>query len=138
VDRPALAVSSTLSTPRSTGLPGALAAIGVTLGDLATTRAELFALELREEARRGIDLVALGVAVTAFLHLALLMATVFVVAAFWDTHRLLACGAMAVLYGACAVALFFRLRARASGMQDAFAATREEFREDLAGLRGRS
>jgi uncharacterized membrane protein YqjE len=131
-------VSSTVSTPQRTGFPGALAAIGGTLGDLASTRVALFALELREEARRGVDLVALGVAVTAFLHLALALAAAFVVIAFWDTHRLVACGAMAALYCACAVVLFLRLRARASGMEDAFAATREEFREDLASLRGRS
>jgi uncharacterized membrane protein YqjE len=94
-------------------------------------RAAVFALELREEARRGVEVAALGASLMAFLHLALLLAAATVVIGLWDTHRLLACGGMAVLYGACAAGIFIRLRARASGFADAFPATREAFRHDL-------
>ena len=129
---------ATVSAPPRSPLAAAVGAIGASLGDLASARASLFALELREEARRGTDVVALGAASGAFLHLALLLLAVFVLAAAWDSHRLLAAGAMAALYGACSAAAFLRMRSRAAGMRDAFPATREEFRQDFANARGRS
>src|SRR6478736_4291740 len=119
-------------------LATALGAIASSLGELAAARTALFALELRQEARRGTGVLALGAAAGAFLHLALLLAAAFVVIAAWDTHRMLAAGAMALLYGGCALALFLRMQARATGMADAFAATREEFRQDFANARGYS
>jgi len=124
-------------TPRGP-LGTALGAIAASLGDLASARAALFALELREEARRGTNVVALGAAAGAFLHLSLLLLATFVVVCAWDTHRLLAIGAMALAYGGCAAALFLRMRTRAVEMADAFPATREEFRQDFATARGRS
>jgi uncharacterized membrane protein YqjE len=105
---------------------------------MAAARGALFALELRHETRRGAEVVALGAAAGAFLHLALVLVAAFVLIAAWDSHRMLAAGAMALLYGVCAVALFQRLRVRAAGMADAFAATREEFRQDFANARGYS
>lgn len=125
------------ATPRGP-LAAAVGAIAASLGELAAARASLFALELREEARRGTNVVALGAAAGAFLHIALLLVAIFVVIAAWDSHRMLAAGAMAVLYGGCAAALFLRMRARAVEMADAFPATREEFRQDFANARGRS
>jgi uncharacterized membrane protein YqjE len=119
-------------------LATALAAIASSLGELAAARGSLFALELRHEARRAAEVAALGAAAGAFLHLALLLVAAFVLIAAWDSHRMLAAGAMALLYGFFAVALFLRLRVRATGMVDAFAATREEFRQDFANARGYS
>jgi uncharacterized membrane protein YqjE len=129
---------STLPAVARGPLATALAAIGSSLAELAAARASLFALELREEARRAATVVALGTAATAFLHLALLMLAAFVVILAWDTHRVLAAGSMTLLYGACAAGLFLRMRARAVEIADAFPATREEFRQDFANARGRS
>ena len=119
-------------------LSNALSAIGASVQELARARASLFALELREEARRGTDFLALGAAAVAFAHLALLLAACVVVAMFWDTHRIAAIAGMALLYGGCAAAIFFRLRIRAAAFCEAFPATREEFRQDFANAQGRS
>jgi uncharacterized membrane protein YqjE len=122
--------------------PGTLAhtlrAIGGNLQELACTRAGIFAIELGEEARRGAEAFALAAAAIAFLHAALLLTAAVVVIAFWDTHRLAAAAAMALLYAAGAVAGIIRLRQRLAGMRDAFPATREEFRQDFANAKGYS
>jgi uncharacterized membrane protein YqjE len=115
----------------------ALAAIGSSLRELARVRAALFGLELREEGRRGAELLVLAATAAVLLHLSLLMGAAFIVIAFWDTHRLLAAGATGLLYGASALAIFLRLRIRAAGLADAFPATREEFRQDFAAARAR-
>jgi uncharacterized membrane protein YqjE len=106
--------------------------------ELAGARASLFALELREEARRGTDFVALAAAAVAFAHLALLLAAVLVIVVFWDTHRVAATAGMGAMYAACAVAIYFRLRVRAEAFCEVFPATREEFRQDFANAQGRS
>jgi uncharacterized membrane protein YqjE len=105
--------------------------MGSSLGAFAGERAALFALELRQEARRGSELLVLAAVAAVMLQLCLLMVAVFVVAVFWDTHRLIAMGGMGLLYGSCAAAIFLRLKNRAAGLANAFPATREEFRQDL-------
>jgi len=129
---------ATVSAPARGALATALGAIAASLRELASARVALFALELRDEARRSAEIVALGAAAGAFLHLSLLLLALFVLVAAWDTHRLLAAGGMAILYGACAVAAFLRMRIRAAAMIGAFPATREEFRQDFANARGHS
>jgi uncharacterized membrane protein YqjE len=116
----------------------ALRAVGTSLGEMACARAGIFAIELQDEARRGTDTLALAAAALAFLHVALVLAAAVVVIAFWDTHRLAAAVAMALLYAACGAASLMRLRARLAGLRGAFPATREEFRRDFANAKGYS
>ncbi len=111
----------------------ALRALGATLNEAVRVRGSLFCLELREEARRGRNMLALALVGAAFLHIALLLAAMLVAAAFWETHRLEAIGGIALLYAACGCAALARLRAEA--VPAAFEASRAELARDLADLR---
>lgn len=120
----------------SSGLQDALRAAGATLNELLRVRAALFAVELREEIERRKHLLVLAVLGAVFIHMALVLFTLLVAVAFWDTHRIGAIGALAVLYLACGAAAFVRLRVGAAASPAPFAATLCELGQDLAQLRG--
>jgi len=109
----------------------ALRALGGTLNEAVRVRGELFCLELGEELRRGRNIVALALLGAAFLHIALLLVAVLAAAAFWDTHRLAAIGAIALLYAACGAAALVRLRGEACALPAPFEATRSELARDF-------
>jgi len=113
----------------------AVRAFGATLNETVQVRGALFCLELREEARRGRNMLALAVIGAAFLHIALLLAAVLVAAAFWDTHRLASVALVALLYTACGAAALARLRVEASASPAPFESSRAELARDLADLR---
>jgi len=120
------------------GLLEALRAFGCTLNEIVRVRGSLFAVELREEVERRKQLLILAALGFAFLHMALLVTTFFVAALFWDTHRVAAVGAMAIIYLACGAATLIRLRATIAANPDPFTATLGELRRDLAELRSSS
>jgi uncharacterized membrane protein YqjE len=96
-------------------------------------------VELREQGERRKDELALAVAGGVFLALALLLAALFVVALFWDTHRLAALGAVTLLYLGIAAFAFARLREELRSSPPPFEATLRELaadRELLLGRRG--
>lgn len=117
------------------GLLDALRAAGGTLNEIVRIRGALFAVELREEIERRKRMAILTAVGGAFLHMALAVFTLLVVAAFWDTHRIGAIGALAVLYLAFGIAAFIRLRLEVAASPVPFAASRRELDEDLAQLR---
>jgi uncharacterized membrane protein YqjE len=120
--------------PAARGLLDALRVFGRTLNETLHVRGALFALEVREEVERRKAMLLLAALGAAFLHLALLLAALLVVVAFWDTHRIAATAAMAGLYLACGVAAFLALRARIAASPEPFAATVGELERDLAEL----
>lgn len=124
-------------SPAAGGLLDALRVIGATLNEMVRVRAALFSLELREEVERRKHMLVLAALGAALLHMALVLATLFVVAAFWDTHRMVAIGAMAAVYLACGVAALVRLRDGIAASPAPFAATLCELDQDLAQLRPR-
>jgi uncharacterized membrane protein YqjE len=69
------------------------------------------------------------------LHMALVVLTVLVAAAFWETHRLTAVGAIAALYLACGIAALAAFLRQAAAAPAPFAATRGELERDLAQMR---
>jgi uncharacterized membrane protein YqjE len=113
-----------------------LRALGATLLELAGTRAELALVELREEGERRKEMLALALAGTLFLSLALLLFSAFVVALFWETHRLAAIGAMTLLYLGVSAFAFARLRGRVRASPPPFEATLRELAADRDMLRG--
>jgi len=110
--------------------------IGATLGAMACTRLELAAVEVREEARSLLGFAAwtlLGAFLAAF---ALMLAALFVILLFWDSHRLLAVGAMAGVFALAAAAILARVRAGLTARAPVLAATRAELGKDVAFIRG--
>jgi len=120
--------------PAAPRLLEALRTFGTTLNEIVRVRGLLFALELREEVERRKQLVVLAAFGFAFLHTALLMTTLLVAVMFWDTHRVAAVAAMAIIYLACGAAAIARLRARIAANPDPFSATIHELQRDLADL----
>lgn len=107
-----------------------LRALGATLLDVVGTRAELAVVELREEGERRSRMLVLALAAGLFLALGLLLAALFVVTVYWDTHRLAALGAVTVLYLAIAAVAFLRLREMLRTSPKPFEATLRELAAD--------
>ena len=120
-----------------TGPAASLRSLGATLLELVGTRAELAVVELRQEGERRKEELVLGVVAGLFLALGLLLAALFVVVFFWDTHRLAAIGGVTVLYLGIAAIAFIRLREKVRTSPPAFEATLREFAADRDLLRGR-
>lgn len=109
----------------------ALRAIGRTLGEVARVRGALFAVELREEIARRRSMLMLAALACVLLHMALLLASVLVLALFWDSHRIVAIATMTALYLGCGLAALLRLRAEAAASPAPFAASLAELDQDL-------
>jgi uncharacterized membrane protein YqjE len=114
-----------------------LRGLGSTLVELLGTRAELALVELHEEAERRREMLVLGAVAGFFLALGLLVATLFVIAIFWDTHRLAAIGAIGAFDFAAAGIAFRTLRVRIATSPPPFEATLRELAADRDMLAGR-
>jgi len=124
-----------LDSPVVGGLLDALRAVGGTLNEIVRIRGALFAIELAEEIARRKHMAMLVAVGSALLHMSLVLLTFLVVAVFWDTHRIVAIASLAVVYLACAIAAFVRLRLQVVESPAPFAASLRELDEDLAQLR---
>lgn len=91
---------------RSPGLLSSLRQLATTFVGALQTRLELAVTELEEERVRLTRIAVLGVAAALFGAFGLAMFSFFLVVAFWDTHRLLVTGLLALFYfGAAFVAI---------------------------------
>lgn len=118
------------------GAVASLRALFATLGEAVSTRVELALVELREAGERRKEMLTLAVVGALFLTLGLLLAALFVVVLFWDSHRLLALGGVTLLYLGIAVFAFMRLRAKQRDAPQLFEATLNELALDREVLRG--
>lgn len=116
---------------RTAGPVDSLKGLGETLAEIASTRAELFAVELREEGERLQRMIALAAVAGMFLHAVLLLAAGFVVVLFWDTHRIAASAGVAIVYLAIGAWAATSLRRAIRDRPPPFEATREELRRDF-------
>jgi uncharacterized membrane protein YqjE len=106
------------SNASQAGLFSSLRGLLATLVATVRARLELLQVELEEEKLRLVDIGVLAVAALFFLMLAILVFTFFVILLFWDTHRLLVAGLVALAYLivglCCAAAARQRLRAKST------------------------
>jgi uncharacterized membrane protein YqjE len=108
-----------------------------TLRDVVNNRVELFLVEWREERLRLMELLLLLLAGTVCALMALLMITFAIVAAFWDTHRVLVLALLTLFYAVVAAVAFGMLRSRMRRWR-AFAATLEQIKKDQACFKEKS
>lgn len=96
----------TPDTP-SVGLFGSVKSLAANLVSHLHSRLELFAIELTQEKLRLTSLLAMAVSALFFLFMAVVLAVLFIVGAFWDTpYRLHVMALLAVLFvGAAGIAL---------------------------------
>ena len=104
---------------------------------LLRTRVELFGVELQEEAERFKRSVFLGVCAVLFAAFAMLFVALFLLATFWETHRLLVIGLAAGAFAIAALWLLVTLRAQMTGRPPLFSATLAELERDRRDLAGR-
>ncbi len=81
--------------------------LGRTLLAMLQTRLELAAVELEEEGQRWLGYLMLALLAMLLFGIALALVALFIVILFWDSHRLEAVGALALVFalGGAAVAL---------------------------------
>ena len=117
------------------GLLQSITHLGRTLLGAAQTRLEILATEIEEERLRLEQFLLLALAAALCAGMALVLGVAFVVVYFWDTHRLLAVGLLALAFLTTAVALAGILRARVKARPKPFAVTRGELAKDRDMLR---
>jgi uncharacterized membrane protein YqjE len=128
-------VADSGETPRRGGVSDAIFRLGSTALALLRTRLELVALEFEEERERATELLVLVLSGVLLALFALLFASIFVIAYFWDAYRLGAIAGVTLFYVAMAVAAYVRLKRLRREKPPAFAATLAELGLDVASLR---
>ncbi len=117
------------------GLLHSLRHFGGTLLAAGQTRLEILATEIEEERLRLEQLLLLAVAAAFSLGMAVILGVAFVVVYFWDTHRLLTVGGLALAFfgvaAICAAAVYGKAKSRPKP----FAVTRGELAKDVNALR---
>jgi uncharacterized membrane protein YqjE len=111
---------------------GSLHGLGATLLALVRTRVALAGVELREETQRAVGLLLLAGTALLFFGAALVVAALLVAAAFRDTHPVLALAGMTALYATIGIAILLRIRTSLKAAPLPFAASVQEFEDDLA------
>lgn len=99
------------SPQQSRGLLDSVANLGASLTAIAHTRLQLLFTELEEDRQHLLVLIILALVTLFCLGVGIVLATILLVLAFWDSHRLLVLGILACAYLAGgALALSWALR----------------------------
>jgi len=99
------------------------------------TRLDLAAVELEEEATRAIQLVMVTLAGVLCLSMAVFFLSLFIIAYFWYTHRLLVLGVVFGVYLLGSVVLLLIARYMLRNRPKFLSQTLTELRRDVEGLR---
>lgn len=119
------------TTPgESRGLLESLKALAATLVAIAHTRLDLLASDLEEERAHLLSLLVLALVGLFFLGIGVVLAAMLLVAAFWDTHRLLVLGLLAGAFLAAGIAAWVIAMRKARSKPKLFAASMSELLKD--------
>jgi uncharacterized membrane protein YqjE len=122
----------------SKGLLESLTILAGTLVAIAHTRLDLLSVDLEEERAHLFSLLALTLAALFCLGIGVVLATILLVVAFWDTHRLLALGALAGFYLVIGMGVWAFVLHKARTKPRLFAASLSELFKDRQQLTSRS
>jgi uncharacterized membrane protein YqjE len=117
------------------GLFSSLRSLPAALLDTLKTRLDLLLTELEEERDRLTKILLLAAISVFCLSLGILFLTLFIVAIFWDTHRLYVVGGFAALYLILAWIMWLMLRKKARLRPKFLSATLSELAKDRDRLR---
>ena len=117
------------------GLFASLATFAATLAAIAQTRLELLSTDLEEAREHLISLLLWSLAALFCLGVAVTMATLMVVAAFWDTQRLAVLGLLSGAFLAAALGAWLWVRHKIHAKPGLFTASIAEIRRDRMALR---
>lgn len=116
------------------GLFSSLRQLLATTVEIARVRLALFSTEIEQEKLRLFDAVLWAGLALLLLGLGMLMLSAFVVVLFWDSHRLLALGALTLLYLGAGTWLLYRARQRLRSPGGLFNTSVAELARDRDGL----
>ncbi len=122
--------NSAAGARRAGGLLGSLKNLVATLVAVAQTRLQLLANEIQEESLRLWRLWLLSIIAVFFFAGSVLLFTLLVIVAFWDSNRLLAIGGFAALYLIIGIVLAIELRRSATVDSRLFEASLGELTKD--------
>jgi len=122
----------------SKGLLESLTTLAGTLVAIAHTRLDLLSADLEEERAHLLSLLVLTLAALFCLGIGVVLVTILLVVAFWDTHRLLALGALAGLYLVIGMGVWVFALHKARTKPRLFAASLSELFKDRQQLTSRS
>jgi uncharacterized membrane protein YqjE len=125
------------ASTRATGLLASLQRLLATFAEILHTRVEILSTELEEEGVRVRELLLYELVSLFFFGLGLLLVTLFVVLAFWETHRLSVLAAFAVFYLAIGVGTALVVRHKLKNRPRLFSATLSELGKDRERLSSR-
>ncbi len=108
----------------------ALQNLGGSFLSIVQTRLELLSTEIEEEWLRLAGFALLALAALFCIGVAIVLAVVFIVAAFWDSYRLSAIVALGAVFALIAVVLWRVLVMRYAAKPPLFAASLKELRKD--------
>jgi uncharacterized membrane protein YqjE len=108
----------------------ALQNLGGSFLAIVQTRLELLSTEIEEEWLRLAGFALLALTALFCVGVAILLAVVFIVAAFWDSYRLSAILALGAVFALIAVVLWRTLVMRYAAKPPLFAASLKELRKD--------
>ncbi len=100
------------------------------------TRLELLSTEVEEEWLRIAGLIMIGLSALFCVGMAVMLLVALIVAAFWDSHRLLSIGLLASAFAVAAWICWRSLMARYQSKPRLFAATLDELGKDQAAISG--
>jgi len=105
-----------------------------TTAKMVRTRLEIISTEIEEQREWLQSLMLLAVAALFFLSIGFLLATMFVVAFFWETHPLAVLGGFSALYLGVGIWAAITFRSKMRERPKVFAATTRELAKDEAQL----
>lgn len=120
---------------RSKGFLGSIKALLDSLLDLLQVRLELISTELEEELQRLKETALLAVITLFFASLGIIFLTLFVVAIFWESHRLYVLGGFALLYLALGLISGLIMRKKGRSKSRLLSATLSELAKDREHLK---
>lgn len=115
-----------------------LGQLAATLSNIVHTRLELASVELEEELARFSSGLLWSLTALFFAGIAVLLAILTVVAAFWDTHRYQVLLGLLSLFSFLSIAIFVWLRQRLRKRPGFLAYSLAELKKDSEALRGGS
>jgi len=114
----------------SRGLLDSLTTLAASLVAIAHTRLDLLSSDIEEEREHFFSLLVLALTALFCLGIGVLLATLLLVVAFWDTYRLLVLGTLAGLFLAAGIAAWRIALHKARAKPRLFAASMSELLKD--------
>ena len=123
-------MSEPVSGEAGPGIVQSLRNLAATLVALLRTRFELLATELEEERIRLLQILFWAAGALVFFGVGILLLVVLFIAVFWDSYRIAAIVALAVIFLAAGIGMAFGVRRRMHARPKLFSASLDELAKD--------